>query len=162
MVTALLHTLLMPEEDFSSETANLTLSLVQPGCRREGGQEGFCGAYFSVGRNKVSPTSNYGSKSSLKSSRLGMGSFPRGITLFKSISTKLNFVCMAEKAGFSFIPGFPFHCEQCLIFFPPYFLNSIPELRKSTAVSDPVKLGMFYIVSQITHALQHNPKPHHS
>jgi len=61
MVTALLHTLLMPEEkDFSHEIADHALLLAQLSCCRERGQVGFCGT-ISVGRNKVSPTSNYGS-----------------------------------------------------------------------------------------------------
>lgn len=47
--------------DLSPEMASLTLLLAQPGCRREMGREGFCGAYCSVGRNKVSLISNCGS-----------------------------------------------------------------------------------------------------
>lgn len=46
-------------------------------------------------------------------------------------------------------------------YFSLQFLNALPGWRKSTALPDPVKLGMLYIVSQITHALQHNPQTHH-
>lgn len=93
------------------------------GCHRERAQKNF--VVLLSGAEQGTSSSSWGS---LKNSRVGRGFLPRGISLFKSSGTQLNFVCVAEKVGFHFKQAFPFHCKHLSFLFlsPP---ECHPELR---------------------------------